>query len=73
MESPSIGAADMAQTITRSLRAPLGAIWPLVALGVGVAGLIGSAQAAGELLYILECAGAVGGGPRPRAGRAREV
>ncbi|NTU85613.1 MAG: hypothetical protein HGA45_40810 [Chloroflexales bacterium] len=35
--------------------------WPLVAVGLGVVGLLGTAQALGELLYILECAGAVGG------------
>lgn len=54
----------MTQTLARSLRGQLGALWPLVAVGVGVAGLLGTAQAAGELLYILECAGAVGGQAR---------
>lgn len=35
--------------------------WPLVAVGLGVVGFLGTAQALGELIYILECAGAVGG------------
>lgn len=54
----------MTRTITRSRREPLGALWQLLAVSVGLAGLIGTAQAAGELLYILECAGAVGGRAR---------
>ncbi|NTU77910.1 MAG: hypothetical protein HGA45_00665 [Chloroflexales bacterium] len=37
------------------------AAWPLVAVGLGFVGLLGTAQALGELRYILECAGAVGG------------
>jgi hypothetical protein len=37
------------------------ATWPLVAVGLGFVGLLGTAQALGELIYILECAGAVGG------------
>ncbi|NTW01252.1 MAG: hypothetical protein HGA19_08050 [Oscillochloris sp.] len=36
-------------------------IWPLIAFGMGLAGLIGTARVAGEILYIFECAGAIGG------------
>lgn len=54
----------MTRTIARSLREPLGGLLSLVAVGVSLAGLVGAAQAAGQLLYILECAGAVGGRQR---------
>ncbi len=54
----------MTRTITSTLRAPLGELLPLLAFGVGLVSLIGAAQAAGELRYILECAGAVGGSAR---------
>lgn len=52
-------------TIPSAIRAPLGDLLPLLAFGVALAGLLGTVQAAGELRYILECAGAVGGGSRP--------
>lgn len=51
----------MTRTIPFTLRAPLGELLPLLAVGVGLAGLVGTVWAAGELRYILECAGAVGG------------
>lgn len=54
----------MTRTITTALRAPIGELWSLVAFGVGLAGLLSAAQAVGELRYILECAGAVGGSRR---------
>jgi hypothetical protein len=57
----------MTRVITSTLRAPLGEIWPLLAVGVALASLIGTVQAAGELRYILECAGAVGGPPQRTA------
>ncbi len=40
---------------------PLRELWPLLAFGVGMAGLLGTARAADEIRYILECVGAVGG------------
>jgi hypothetical protein len=49
----------------RMLRAPLGELWPLLAVGIGVAGLLRGAQAAGELLSILEWTGALGGDAQP--------
>lgn len=51
----------MTRVIPASLRAPLGELWPLLAFSAALAGLLSTAQAAGELRYILECAGAVGG------------
>lgn len=39
----------------------LSELWPLLAFGVGMAGLIGTLQVVGEVLAILECSGAVGG------------
>ncbi len=51
----------MNRTIAASLRAPLGELLSLLAFGVGLVGLVGTARAAGELRYILECAGAIGG------------
>lgn len=61
----------MTRAINRALRgAPLDTLWPLLALGVGLAGLLGTAHAAGELLHILECAGAVGGTDPGRQRRA---
>lgn len=47
----------MSQRIIRPLRE----LWPLLAFGVGLAGLVGTARAAGEIRYVLECAGAIGG------------
>ena len=59
----------MTHAIARTLRAPLDSLWPFLAVGVGLAGLLGTARVAGELLYILECAGAVGGtDPRRQRG-----
>ncbi len=45
---------------------PLREFWPLLALGVGLAGLLSTARAADEIRYLLECAGAIGGA-RPAA------
>lgn len=59
----------MTHAIARTLRAPLGSLWPILAVGVGLAGLLGTARAAGELIYVLECAGAVSG-TDPRRQRA---
>jgi hypothetical protein len=42
------------------------ATWPLAMFGLGLVGLLGTVQVLGELLYILECAGAVGGDPAVR-------
>jgi hypothetical protein len=52
----------MARHFARSLRAPLGELLSLLPLAAAMVGLLGTAHAAGELLYTLECAGAVGGG-----------
>lgn len=54
----------MSIAIPGAFRAPFGELLPLLAFGVAVVGLFGTVQVAGELRYILECAGAVGG-PRP--------
>lgn len=54
----------MAYSTTRLLRAPLGELWPLLAVGIGLVGLLRSAQATGELLSILEWTGAIGGDPQ---------
>lgn len=40
--------------------AHLGTIWPLIIVGIGVAGLFKSAQAVGEIVSILEWTGALG-------------
>ncbi|WP_165774531.1 hypothetical protein [Candidatus Viridilinea mediisalina] len=40
--------------------APLGTIWPLIIVGIGVAGLFKSAQAMSEIVSILEWTGALG-------------
>ena len=55
----------MLRSFAQALRAPLGEILPLLVLGVGLAGVLGTARAAGEITYILECSGAIGGTRRP--------
>ncbi len=44
------------------LRSPLGEIWPLFAVGIGLVGLWRGAQATSELISILTLTGAMGGG-----------
>lgn len=51
----------MSRTTLFTLRPPLGELLPLLVFGAGLVSLIGATQAAGELCYILECAGAIGG------------
>lgn len=50
----------MTRTIATAMRTPIGELCSLLAVGVGLAGLLGAAQAVGELRYILACAGAIG-------------
>lgn len=51
----------MAYRVTKRLPAPIAELLPLLALGMGLLGLFGTARAAGELHQILTCSGAMGG------------
>lgn len=51
----------MAYRIRLHVPAPLAELLPLLALGVGLLGLFGTARVAGELHQILTCSGAMGG------------
>ena len=51
----------MANRIGTRLPEPLHELLPLLALGIGLLSLFGTARAAGELHLILTCSGAMGG------------